>query len=153
VEDRRVQERPGHSRLPIQLDLSRKEIDMITNCKACGKTLNSFDLDWHKRSCPGRVVNVPAQSLGGGFGSPNQNIQIPVRNREIVGKNVKVPCQSCGKYVGPREGQMMRSGDVFCMLCLNTGKYLKVGKTGKYVKKGTQRVYDGRVKPAGEFGR
>jgi hypothetical protein len=53
---------------------------------------------------------------------------------------------------------MMKDGTVYCIECLNTGKYLHAGKTGEYVARGTREEFltedmkKGR-RPKAHFGR
>jgi len=104
----------------------------VLQCQACGKHINVFDQDWHKRICSGKAVVQP---------------QAPQQAPKLL------PCNSCRRMINPSQGQMFASGRVYCYEpCLNTGKWLEAEAkaTGKKIR---TEVYPEGKKPRAHFGK
>src|SRR5438094_8801097 len=101
---------------------------MIFTCSGCHQRRNSFDRIGS--ICAGCAMKQIPNMTGVQYTKINDD-------RASYPEAAKRPCYSCGRVIGPDQGQMMQSGRVYCFEpCLNTGKWLvaEARATGKKIR-------------------
>lgn len=102
-------------------------------CSSCKRYRNDFD-----RSLQGTCLRCAGRS---GIVRPQKS-----QSKSNV---PKLPCQSCWKFIGPGEGQKMKSnGRVFCWDCLTSGKWIDYLRAH-----GVKTVTEEHQKKGARFGR